>query len=199
MHHLDPHIEALIFVSDHPLTIGDIMDTLKISLQVDFSEQDILDAIARLLEKYQQEGFAIEIVEISDGYRFMTKGSYHTTIGNYLKISNKKKLTKSAMETLSIIAYRQPLAKSEMEEIRGVNCDYTVQKLMEKDLIEIVGRSDGPGRPLLYGTSTKFMDYFGLKSITDLPKMKEVRPEINSIGEGEDILLSQYLPHTEEQ
>lgn len=199
MHHLDPHIEALIFVSDHPLTIGDIMDTLKISLQVDFSEQDILDALARLIEKYQQEGFAMEIVEISDGYRFMTKGSYHTTIGSYLKISNKKKLTKSAMETLSIIAYRQPLAKSEMEEIRGVNCDYTVQKLMEKDLIEIVGRSDGPGRPLLYGTSTKFMDYFGLKSITDLPKMKEVRPEINSIGEGEDILLSQYLPHTEEQ
>lgn len=188
MEHIDQHIEALVFVSDQPLTIAEIKETIETSYQVQVSKDSIKDALERLSQKYQSDDFAIEVVEISEGYRFMTKGSYHTIISNFLKLSNKKKLTKSAMETLSIIAYRQPLAKSEMEEIRGVNCDYTVQKLMEKDLVEIIGRSDGPGRPLLYGTSTKFMDYFGLKAISDLPKIKEVRPDINTIGEEEAIV-----------
>jgi segregation and condensation protein B len=95
----------------------------------------------------------------------------------------KKRLSRSALETLSIIAYKQPVTKSELERIRGVNCDYAIQKLLEKELVAIQGRSDGPGRPLLYGTSDKFMDYFGLKSLDDLPKPKEFREPSNQIGE----------------
>jgi len=111
----------------------------------------------------------------------MTKAAYHETIGNHIKLENRKNLSKAAMETLSIIAYKQPIVKSEMEVIRGVSCDYSVQKLLEKELVEIVGRSEGPGRPLLYGTSDKFMDHFGLKSIADLPKLKDI--EIDVEGE----------------
>lgn len=113
----------------------------------------------------------------------MTKGAYYNTVATYLKQSTKKKLSKSALETLSIIAYKQPVIKSELEQIRGVSCDYSIQKLLEKELIEIEGRSEGPGRPLLYATSEKFMDYFGLKSIGDLPKTKDIAIPENTIGE----------------
>lgn len=183
MEKLDQHIEALIFVSESAISIGEIRNTLETHLEVKISKESIEDAFDRLIEKYNAPEFAIEIIEISNGYQFMTKGAYHNVVGTYLKEKNNKKLTKSALETLSIIAYRQPIMKSQMEELRGVNCDYAVQKLLEKDLVEIVGRSEGPGKPLLYGTSQKFMDYFGMKNIHDLPKIKEIAPEVNSIGE----------------
>ena len=121
----------------------------------------------------------------------MTKGAYHHTVGTFLRQNTHKKLSKSAMETLAIIAYKQPVTKTELESIRGVNSDYTIQKLLEKDLVEISGRSDGPGKPLLYGTTSKFTDYFGLKSIDDLPKPKEIEQTENQIGEQAPIELEQ--------
>ena len=154
------------------------------------------DAIDALIEKYQSEEFAIEMVEISNGFRFMTKGAYYNTVATYLKQSTKKKLSKAALETLSIIAYKQPVIKSELEKIRGVSCDYSIQKLLEKELIEIEGRSDGPGRPLLYATSEKFMDYFGLKSIEDLPKTKDIATPENSIGEETIVEEMSVIPPT---
>ena len=87
------------------------------------------------------------------------------------------------METLSIVAYKQPISKTEIEQIRGVSCDYAMQKLLEKELVAILGRSDAPGRPLVYGTSDKFMDYFGIKSLKDLPKPKDFKDVENKIGE----------------
>ena len=108
---------------------------------------------------------------------------YHHTIGTYLRQNTHKKLSKSALESLAIIAYKQPVTKTEIESIRGVNSDYTIQKLLEKDLIEISGRSEGPGKPLLYSTTSKFTDYFGLKTIDDLPKVKELENTDNQIGE----------------
>ena len=116
-------------------------------------------------------------------FQFLTKGAYHNTVGQLLKIHSKKKLSRAALETLSIIAYKQPITKSDVEKIRGVSCDYTIQKLLEKELLTIIGRSDGPGRPLLYATSEKFMNYFGLKSIKDLPKIKDFKEVDNQIGE----------------
>ena len=101
----------------------------------------------------------------------------------HLKLKSKKSLSRAALETISIIAYKQPLSKLEIEQIRGVNSDYAVSKLLEKELIAITGRSDKPGRPLLYGTSAKFMDYFGINSINDLPKLADFKPENNEIGE----------------
>ena len=94
-----------------------------------------------------------------------------------------KRLSQAALETLSIVAYKQPVSKTELEQIRGVSCDYAIQKLLEKELVEIQGRSDAPGRPLVYGTSEKFMDYFGIKSLKDLPKPKDFKDVENVIGE----------------
>jgi segregation and condensation protein B len=136
-----------------------------------------------LAERYQDPVHAFEPVEIAGGWQFMTKGAYHNTVAVYLKQTTRKRLSQAALETLSIIAYRQPVSKSELEKIRGVNCDYSMQKLLEKELVSIVGRSEGPGRPLLYGTSEKFMDYFGLKSLKDLPQPKDFKEEDNAIGE----------------
>ena len=112
----------------------------------------------------------------------MTKGTYYPLISQFLKIESKKKLSRAALETLAIISYKQPITKSVMESIRGVSCDYAVQKLLEKELIEIVGRAEGPGRPLLYATSAKFMDHFGLKDLKDLPKVKEFELPSTEIG-----------------
>jgi segregation and condensation protein B len=108
-----------------------------------------------------------------------------------LKHKSNKKLSRSALETLAVIAYQQPVSKGEVEKIRGVNCDYAVQKLLEKELIQIKGRSKDPGRPLLYGTSDKFMEHFGLPALQDLPKLKEFLPEDNQIGLAEDTETNQ--------
>jgi len=200
---LTHHIEALVFVSEHPLTFKEIKNCLDEQFNTKLSKDDISQAIDSLIEKYQREEFAIEMVEISNGYRFMTKGAYYNTVATYLKQSTKKKLSKAALETLSIIAYKQPVIKSELEKIRGVSCDYSIQKLLEKELIEIEGRSDGPGRPLMYATSEKFMDYFGLKSIGDLPKTKDIATPENSIGEEtileETPVIPSTLPSQEEE
>ncbi len=187
MENLALHIECLIFSANPSISYDDIKDALEESLGTTFTDTDISAQIDLLVQKYQNDTFSIEIIEISGGFRFMTKGAYHHTIGTYLKQNTNKKLSKSALESLAIIAYKQPVTKTEIESIRGVNSDYTIQKLLEKDLIEISGRSEGPGKPLLYSTTTKFMDYFGLKSIEDMPKPKEFEPIENQIGEPEPI------------
>lgn len=183
MEHLNQHIEALIFATDIPISIEEIKKCLEATFETKFKEEELTKAIEASQQKYQNENFAIEIVEIANGFQFMTKGAFHSTIGTYLKQTTKKRLSQSAMETLSIIAYKQPVTKGELEKIRGVSCDYAIQKLLEKELVSIEGRSDGPGRPLLYGTSQKFMDYFGLKNLRDLPKPKDFKEPDSEIGE----------------
>ncbi len=176
------HIESLIFSANPSISYDEIKNTVEESLDTTISDETLQSALAELMQKYKKGDYAMEIIEISGGFRFMTKPAYHQTIGIFLRQITHKKLSKSALESLSIIAYKQPVSKAEIESIRGVNSDYTINKLLEKDLIEILGRSDGPGKPLLYGTSAKFMDYFGLKSIEDMPKPKEFEPEDNQIG-----------------
>lgn len=183
MDYLEQHIESLIFTADQPLPLSEIKATLETLFETIFNPEDLLNAIDQLKLKYQQEQFSFEITEAAGGYQFLTKGAYHKTVGQLLKRTNKKKLSRAALETLSIVAYKQPVSKSELESIRGVGCDYAIQKLLEKELVSIVGRSEGPGRPLLYGTSTKFMEYFGLNSIKDLPKLKEFQEPDEQIGE----------------
>lgn len=181
------HIESLIFVAEQPLSAKEISSVLKDAHNSPVAKQDLDDALDLIKQRYAQDDYSYELVHINGGYQFMTKPAYHHTVGTYLKQVNRKKLSKSALETLSIIAYRQPIIKSEIESVRGVNCDYAVQKLLDKELVEILGRSDGPGRPLLYGTSAKFMDYFGLSTIADLPKLKDIAPPEDSIGEVSDL------------
>ena len=152
----------------------------------DVPEEDITSAIQRLEEKYQSEDYSFQLFKSAGGYQFLTKPSYQASIGIMLKQQSKKRLSTSAMETLSIIAYKQPISKSEIENIRGVNCDYAVQKLLDKGLIEITGKAETIGRPMLYGTTSKFMEYFGINDISELPTPKEFVAEVNTIGESPD-------------
>ena len=173
-----PHIEALIFASDKPLAINDLTDLLNNALGFieDRASTDQVEAAVNAInEKYNAEFYAFEMVESGGGWQFLTKKEYHKTIAQLNGDKFLKKLSVAAIETLSIIAYKQPVTKSEIELIRGVNCDYAVQKLLEKELVIISGRrEDAVGKPLIYATSRTFMDYFGINSADDLPKIKEV-------------------------
>ena len=197
---LRQQIEALVFCSEQSISLEEIAASLKISFDWDLEEVEILTAIAEIKAKYTSDDFAFELLEISEGYQFLTKKEYHITVSALIQHKAKKKLSVSQMETLAIIAYRQPISKTEVEHIRGVSCDYAMQKLLEKELIEISGKSDGPGRPILYSTSRSFMDYFGIKSVKDLPQLKDLHLEQNEIGLPVEENYSEHLssPDSEE-
>ncbi len=177
------HVEALIFCSPVPVKVSDISATLGEMFNADIPEADVEGAIKRLQEKYAAPEFSFYPMQLAGGFQFMTKPEYQASIGIYLRQQSKKQLSNSAMETLAIIAYKQPIAKSELEQIRGVNCDYAVQKLLEKELVEIKGKAETIGRPLLYGTSRKFEEHFGINSLRDLPTPKDFSADENKIGE----------------
>lgn len=176
-----PHIEALIFASDRPLTTLDIAELINDALG--FMEERIsLDqveaSVEGIREKYTSDFYPFEVRESGGGWQFLTKKHFHKTIAQLNGDKFLKRLSNAALETLAIIAYKQPITKGEVEAIRGVNSDYSIQKLLEKDLIIISGRNEElPGKPLVYSTSRSFMDYFGINSADDLPKIKEVLAE----------------------
>ena len=176
-----PHIEALIFASEKPLTALDVVELINNALG--FMEERItLDQVESCIEgiheKYQSEFYPFEVKESGGGWQFLTKKDFHKTIAQLNGDKFLKRLSTAAMETLAIVAYKQPITKGEIESIRGVNSDYSIQKLLEKELIVITGRSENlPGKPLVYATSRNFMDYFGINSSEDLPKIKEVFAE----------------------
>ena len=176
-----PHIEALIFASDKPLQNVEIVELLNNALgfiEDRASIEQIESAVEGIQEKYAAEFYAFELKQSGGGWQFLTKKEYHKTVAQLNGDKFLKRLSIAALETLAIIAYKQPITKSEIEAIRGVNCDYAVQKLLEKDLVIISGRNeDAVGKPLIYATSKSFMDYFGLNSTADLPKISEVLME----------------------
>jgi segregation and condensation protein B len=180
------HIQALVFCAQSPISIEEIQRCLAESLEMEVLVSDVLESIEEINEQLDASGFAFQIYAIGGGYQFLTKPVYQETVSTYLKQKSKKKLSASALETLAIIAYKQPITRSAIEQIRGVGCDYAIQKLLEKELIEIRGKADTIGRPVLYGTSQKFMDYFGLNHIKDLPQLKDFATEENMIGETAD-------------
>jgi segregation and condensation protein B len=180
--YLANHIEALVFCSPKPLQEEDIQGTLREMFDAEVPLEDIVNGLNALEEKYKSDDFSFTVIKSGGGYQFLTKPAYQASIGILLKQQSKKRLSNSALETLAIIAYKQPITKGELEMIRGVNCDYAVQKLLEKELIEIKGKSDGVGRPILYGTNQKFMDYFGINDLKDMPTPKDFSLEENTIG-----------------
>lgn len=182
MDFLSHHVEALVFCSPKPITEKEITSCLKEMFDADVPTKDVLEAIEKLTLKYEDETFSFSLVKSGGGYQFLTKPAYQASIGILLKQQSKKRLSNSSLETLAIVAYKQPITKGEMEQIRGVNCDYAVQKLLEKELVEIKGKSEAIGRPLLYGTSKKFMDYFGINDLKELPTPKDFKLEENTIG-----------------
>ncbi|MGZ8525184.1 MAG: SMC-Scp complex subunit ScpB [Chitinophagaceae bacterium] len=175
---LIPHIEALIFASDKPLTSLDITELLNNAfgfMEDKISLDQVEAAIDGITEKYSSEFYPFEMRQSGGGWQFLTKKDYHKTIAQLNGDKFLKRLSSAALETLSIIAYKQPVTKGEIESIRGVSSDYAVQKLLEKELIIITGRNEKmPGHPLVYCTSKNFMDYFGINSAEDLPKIREV-------------------------
>ena len=198
-----PHIEALIFASDKALSNEEIVELINNALgfiedRADFNQ--IETAIQGIKEKYDSEFYAFELKQSGGGWQFLTKPMYHKTIALLNGDKFLKKLSAAALETLAIIAYKQPITKSEIESIRGVNCDYAVQKLLEKDLIIISGRNeDAVGKPLIYATSKSFMDYFGINSASDLPKINEllmeelVRATVINPAETEDQIIDEII------
>lgn len=185
MEFLQLHIEALIFCASNPVTEEELRLTLNEMFDADIPLQDILDRIELIKQKYDQDIYPFSIVKIANGYQFLTKPAYQASIGILLKQKSKKRLSTSALETLAIIAYKQPISKSQIEQIRGVNCEYAVHKLLEKELIEIKGKADTVGKPVLYGTTSKFMEYFGINDLSSLPQPKDLIQENNSIGNDE--------------
>jgi segregation and condensation protein B len=186
MDFLQNHIEALIFCSPSPTKVVDIKACLSEMFNADVPDEDITAAIQRIEEKFTAEEYSFQLYKGGGGFQFLTKPAYQASIGIMLKQQSKKRLSTSAMETLSIIAYKQPISKTEVENIRGVNCDYAIQKLLDKGLIEIRGKAETIGRPMLYGTSAKFMEYFGINDINELPTPKDFTQEVNTIGETTD-------------
>ncbi len=178
---LIPHIEALIFASDKPLTSLEVTDLVNNAfgfMEDKISLDQVEAAMEGIQEKYASEFYPFELRQSGGGWQFLTKKEFHKTIAQLNGDKFLKRLSAAALETLAIIAYKQPVTKGEIEAIRGVSSDYAVQKLLEKELIVISGRNEKlPGHPLVYATSKSFMDYFGINSAEDLPRIKEVLAE----------------------
>lgn len=178
---LIPHIESLIFASDKPLTPDELTELLNNAfgfMEDKVEVEQVTAALEGIVEKYSSEFYPFEVRQSGGGWQFLTKKEFHKTVAQLNGEKFLKRLSAAALETLAIIAYKQPITKGEIESIRGVSSDYSVQKLLEKDLIVISGRNEKlPGHPLVYATSKSFMDYFGINSPEDLPKIKEVLAE----------------------
>ncbi len=175
-------VESVIFASEEEIgsrQIKEIIDSSGLRISVAEIEETVKD----LNDEYRKEGRAFEIMSVAGGFSYATRKDYSRFVGKLYEEKQRKKLSQSAIETLSIIAYKQPITRNEIEFVRGVNVDYIVNSLLERDLITIHGRADSPGRPILYGTTKNFLKVLGLNSLEDLPKLKD----INEILKSEEI------------
>jgi len=179
-------IEALIFSSDDTLPADEIIRAIKAIDGEDIKQtkEHIDQAVDYLNKKYEENENSFRILRIANGYLFATIEGYAKYVGYLSSERSKRRLSQAALETLSIIAYKQPITKPELESIRGVNSDYILATLLEKNLIAIKGRAETVGRPLLYGTTEDFLKYFGLNNLSDLPKPRE----LEEIMQDEDFL-----------
>jgi segregation and condensation protein B len=169
-------IEALIFSSDEPITEAEIIRAIKgiDGEDIEISASDINSVIDELNNIYETNENSFKIKKIANGFLFATTEVNAKYLGFLSSEKSKRRLSQAALETLAIIAYKQPITKPELEQIRGVNSDYILNTLLEKNLITITGRAETIGRPLLYGTTTEFLKYFGLYNLSDLPKPREI-------------------------
>ncbi len=168
LQHIKGVVESLLFVNERPVTLDQIKKVLDT-----VSSADIKKAIVGLQDKYEGRRSGMMIVEIAGGYQMLSNPTYASYLRNFYKTKHKEKLSKPALESMAIIAYKQPVTRSDIELIRGVNSDGVVAHLLNKELIKVIGRKDVPGRPFLYGTTKQFLEYFGLKSLDDLPTLEE--------------------------
>jgi len=161
-------IEALLFTSEKPITIEQMKEVLE-----EVEAKDIKAALSELQTEYETLGRSFKVYEVAGGYQMVTAPEFADYLKKFYRVKSKDKLTKPALETLAIVAYRQPITKADIEDIRGVNVDGVIKTLADRQLIKITGRKDAPGRPILYGTTKEFLDRFGLSSLNELPKLGE--------------------------
>jgi segregation and condensation protein B len=172
-------VEALIFAAQEPLSINQIRaiyqgDDVRNNGSKQIEPETIRQSVTDLNLEYEKSDRPYRIVQIAGGYQFATLSDYAEWLGKLYKEQGRRKLSQSGVETLAIVAYKQPVTKAEVEKIRGVNCDYVLKTLLEKELLTVTGRAESVGRPLLYGTTKEFLKHFGLNDITDLPRPREI-------------------------
>jgi segregation and condensation protein B len=162
-------LEALLFASPDPLSIERILAILP-----GIAGEDVVRAADELREDYLGDGRSFQLVEVGGGYQITTKPDYAVWVEKLLENRSKARLSKAALETLAVVAYKQPVMRSAIESVRGVNVDGVLRTLMERNLVRMVGRGEGPGRPLLFGTTREFLVQFGINRLSDLPKVEEI-------------------------
>ena len=162
-------VEAILFSSDAPLTAEEIARA-----DEGLDEDVVAEAIAALRREYDDGGRAFALVEIAGGHQLLTRPEYASYLERFDTVPRPARLSRPALETLAIIAYRQPVGRIEMEYIRGVNCAGVIRTLLDRELVEVTGRGEGIGRPLLYGTTGHFLEHFGLRSLDELPRPAEL-------------------------
>ncbi|TAE35330.1 MAG: SMC-Scp complex subunit ScpB [Sphingobacteriales bacterium] len=187
MDNIEQFIEALIFASDQSISKTEITNCLHGTFEVTYPDDEIEELLRNIMARYQSDDFAIQLINTGGGYQFLTKPIYYPIVNQLQAQRAKRKLSQAGLETLAIIASKHAVTKLEIEQIRGVNSDYTVQKLLEKELIQITGKANLPGKPVLYGVSKNFLDHFGLNAIADIPVLKDIEnPSSSQIGENNE-------------
>jgi len=189
-------IEALIFASDEPLSAEKIRNIIvEQEDQIEIDEHTVLEFIDKLNERYDEIGMSFRIQPLAGGFTFATQPKYHFWLSVFQHQNAFRKLSQPAIETLAIIAYRQPITKPEIDQIRGVDSGYIIRQLMEKTLTEVFGRSDSPGKPLLYRTTKHFLRHFGLNAVTELPKPREIEEILkdDDMAEHRQLLLERQM------
>jgi len=162
-------LEALLFASEAPLTVERVAEILP-----DTEKSEVLSLLEKLGQEYEGRGGGIRLVEVAGGYQFRTSPDLAPWIRK-LKASRPSMLSPAALETLAVIAYRQPLVKADIDRVRGVDASGALKGLMEKKLVRIVGRKDVPGKPIIYGTTKKFLEVFNLRDLSELPTLRELK------------------------
>ncbi|HUU60212.1 MAG TPA: SMC-Scp complex subunit ScpB [Phycisphaerae bacterium] len=183
-------VEAILFATDSPLRPERIAQVAQLP-----GRREVRRAIAALNARYEEMGCAFRIEEIAGGYQMLTLPEYHDVLSALLRARGESRLTQASLETLAIVAYRQPILRADVEAIRGVACGDILRGLLDKQLVKIVGRAEVPGRPMLYGTTRRFLEVFGLASLDDLPRVEELRQAVRSAGAKlEDVTDTQPAP-----
>lgn len=171
-----------MFSAARPLALDELL-----ALEPDATEQDVRDALSELQGVYDAGGHGVEVVELADGYQILTRRECADAIAQAQLVSRPRRLSVPAMETLAIIAYRQPVGRAEVEEIRGVAVDGVLRLLQERGLVDAVSRGEGLGRPLLYGTTPAFLELLGLKDLSELPRLEELSVALKPLVEEEPV------------
>lgn len=179
VNHMKGVIESLLFVNEKSVTLDQMVKVLET-----VEKKEIKKIIYLLMDEYKNMQRGMNIVEIAGGFQMLSNPQYASYIKSFYKTKHKEKLTKPSLETVAIIAYKQPVTRGDIELIRGVNSDGVVANLLKKELIKIVGRRDVAGKPYLYGTTRLFLEYFGLKSLNHLPKLQEEFPSQDKADNG---------------